>query len=183
MFIHCTKKAEKVLRESGLFSDRRKKTAFVKEVTARYEMFHWHLNSVDVNGAYLLILTHDISGVAAAFYMKDLSTVKSQLNVFLPLTIEYLCLIAKCSNRFTKELMRLSEKLVYTSAGDPKQISKNTVASRYINKSGLNLEPDEIFQSQLTKSYNDMPKKSLVYQSPNEVLLNESKSWMSDTNR
>lgn len=178
MFIHCTKKADKVLRESGIFNDRSNKSTFVKEVAIRDEMFHWHLNNLEVNGADLLLLTHDVSGVAAAFYMMDSVTVKNQLNVFVPPAIKQLFLLAKCSNLFIKEYRDQSEGFVFTSSSGLKQLSKNTVAAKHVNRKLMNLEPNKIFQSQLTDSYNTVPKKSLDYQSPNDVLFKKSKIWL-----
>lgn len=177
-FIHCTKKAEKILKESGLYSDGLEKPHTVKEIPIKDEMFHWHLNSVYINGSHLMIMTHDISGVAGVLYLKNMSAVKNQLNVLLQTLIEHLFTIAECPNSFISEYMRQSEALVYTTPRGPKQFSKNTVAFKRIKSQTVNLELDEIFQSHLTESYNSMPKKSLGYQSPNEILLKESKKWI-----
>lgn len=178
VFIHCTKKVEKLLNESGLYSDSLEKPHTVKEIPIQDEMFHWHLNSVYINGSHLMIMTHDISGVAGVLYFKKMSAVKNQLNVLLQTLIERLFSIAGCSDSFINEYMRQSVDLIFTTPRGPKQLSKNTVAFKRIKSQIVNLELDEIFQSHLTESYNSMPKKSLGYQSPNEILLKESKKWI-----
>jgi len=169
MVIHSTKKAKTLLRKSGFFNDLRKKVSFEKDITIANELFHWHLNVTEKSEEQLLILTHDVSGVAVAIRVGESSTLK-RLDSLLPLIIENVFLRAKCSRSFIDYYLEHSTHITFSASREAKYISKNSFAGKHIKANKATIDTDRLLQSHLTNNLNDMPRKSLEYKSPNQLL-------------
>lgn len=94
----------------------------------------------------------------------------NSLDSLIPLVIENLFIRAGCSESFIKYYMDQTDHLIFSTTGERKYLTRNSLAGKFLKGNSKDIDLSLLLQSRVTTLFNDRPRKSFEYKSPNEGL-------------